>query len=127
MSPHSKENTASDDHKNYVVFTLLRLIQEKNIDVLCLCEVSKDDISFIFQWISELGFALYDGTMSDGRKKFDLCVFYKSNVFELENSEIISKPYISNNIYAGQEIDFTIKETGEPITLYLVHWSSRLY
>ncbi|HGW3728900.1 TPA: endonuclease/exonuclease/phosphatase family protein [Citrobacter freundii] len=127
MSPHSKENTASDEHKDYVALTLLRLIQTKDVDVLCLCEVSKDDVLLIWEYLSLLGFSVYDGTIKDGRKKFDLCVFYKSNLLDFANSEIISKPYISNNIYAGQEIDFVIKETGEPITLYLVHWSSRLY
>ncbi|WP_217699903.1 hypothetical protein, partial [Dickeya dadantii] len=44
LSPHSKENQASEEHKNYVIYTLLRLIQEKSVDVLCLCEVSKNDI-----------------------------------------------------------------------------------
>lgn len=127
MSPHSKENTASDEHKSYVVLTLLRLIQDKNIDVLCLCEVSAEDVSFICECIVGFGFSVYDGTIKDGRKKFDLCVFYKSDLLELINSEIISKPYISNKLYAGQEVDFVIKETKEPITLYLVHWSSRLY
>lgn len=127
MSPHSKENTANEDHKNYVVLTLLRLIQEKNIDILCLCEVSKEDVVFIWGFFSGRGFSVYDGTIKDGRKKFDLCVLYKTELLELVNSEIISKPYIENNIYAGQEVDFRIKETGEPITLYLVHWSSRMY
>ncbi|EMN3920344.1 endonuclease/exonuclease/phosphatase family protein [Citrobacter farmeri] len=127
MSPHSKENTANDEHKEYVIFTLLRLIEEKNIDVLCLCEVSADDIRFIFEYVSQFGFTAYDGTIRDGRKKFDLCVLYKSEVLELTNSEVISKPYVSNNIYAGQEVDFIIKSTGEPIVLYLVHWSSRMY
>ncbi len=127
MSPHSKENTANEEHKNYVALTLLRLIQEKNIDILCLCEVSREDVVFIWDCFSEFGFSVYDGTIKDGRKKFDLCVLYKTDLLELVNSEIISKPYIENNIYAGQEIDFKIKETGEPITLYLVHWSSRMY
>ncbi len=69
MSPHSKENTANEDHKNYVVLTLLRLIQEKNIDILCLCEVSKEDVVFIWSFFSGRGFSVYDGTIKDGRKK----------------------------------------------------------
>jgi len=127
MSPYSKENMASDEHKDYVSLTLLRLIKSKDVDVLCLCEVSDNDVLLIYKYVSLLGFSMYDGTIKDGRKKFDLCVFYKSDILELTNSEIISKPYVENKIYAGQEIDFRIKETGEPITLYLVHWSSRLY
>lgn len=127
LSPHSKENTANEEHKNYVLVTILRLLQYKEVDVLSLCEVSKEDVLFIFEIVSRYGFTVYDGTIKDGKKKFDVCIIYKSDLLEFINSEVISKPFVTRNIYAGQEVDFVIKETGKPLTLYLVHWSSRLY
>lgn len=127
LSPHSNENKASDEHKSYVIFTLLRLIKEKSVDVLCLCEVSIDDIIFIRELLKDLDFTIYDGTLRDGRKKFDLCVIYRSNILEFVNSNIISKVQVRRKIHAGQEVNFLIKDTREPLTLYLAHWSSRMY
>lgn len=129
LSPHSKENTASEEHKDFVIYTLFRLMQIKNVDVLCLCEVSKDDIDFLNNNLLPFlgGFSIYDGTIKDGRKKFDLCVIYRSNILQFVNSEIISKLQVKKKIYAGQEVNFITSDFGEPMTLYLVHWSSRMY
>lgn len=127
MSPHSQENKASDEHKTYVIYTLLRLIKDKDVDVLCLCEVTQEDIAYILSYIADFGFSVYDGTIRDGRKKFDLCVLYRDELLELTSSEVIRKPHVTKIIYAAQEVNFTIKETQEPMTLYLVHWSSRIY
>lgn len=127
LSPHSKENSASDEHKKYVIYTLYRLISDKSADVLCLCEVSSKDIDFITEILSNSEFSVYDGTIRKGKKKFDLCVIYKSQILEFVDSNIISKTLVTKTLYAGQEVNFIIKSTGEPITLYLVHWSSRIY
>jgi hypothetical protein len=127
LSPHSKENQASEEHKNYVIYTLLRLIQEKSVDVLCLCEVSENDIEFIRELFLDTNFSIYDGAIRDGKKKFDLCIIYKASILTLIESEVISKLQVTRKIHAGQEVDFIINETQEPLTLYLVHWSSRMY
>ncbi|WP_199637214.1 endonuclease/exonuclease/phosphatase family protein [Serratia sp. PAMC26656] len=127
LSPHSKKNTASDEHKSYVIYTLLRLINDKSVDVLCLCEVSSEDVNFIAEVLAGTIFSIYDGTLRKGRKKFDICVIYKSQLLELIDSGIISKNHTKGELNAGQVVNFLIRETSEPITLYLVHWPSRIY
>ncbi|MFP2692596.1 endonuclease/exonuclease/phosphatase family protein [Enterobacter ludwigii] len=129
MSPHSKENTASDEHKYYVLYILARLFIEKDVDVLCLCEVSEKDIAYINEQLDlkSLNYNIYNGALRDGRKKFDVCVIYRASILTLIGSDIISKMQITRKIHAAQQVNFIINETAEPIAIYLVHWSSRLY
>lgn len=129
LSPHSKENSASDEHKLFVLSTLVRLLVFKDIDVLCLCEVTEEDIEYINDTLNleSLDYAIYNGTLKNGRKKFDLCIIYRVTKLTLLSSDVISKMQITKKIHAGQEVNFVISETDEPITLYLVHWSSRMY
>ncbi|MEN4608238.1 endonuclease/exonuclease/phosphatase family protein [Pantoea agglomerans] len=127
LSPHSEEGQASDEHKDYVIDTLSRLIKNRDVDVLCLCEVSEVDVKFLSEKMLGSEFSIYDGTYRDGRKKFDICIIYKKDLLSVVSSEIISKIPISKKIYAGQEVMFIIKSTLEPLALYLVHWSSRIY
>ncbi|WP_394521461.1 hypothetical protein C1N60_04985 [Pantoea sp. SGAir0184] len=127
LSPHSKENKSTDEHKQYVAFTLIRLLNERNIDAICLCEVSQLDVEFISEVVGD-GFSVYDGVYREGRKKFDICIIFRSDVLQLADSTVISKLHpTGNRIYAGQKVEFVIMETQEPLTLFLVHWSSRLY
>lgn len=129
LSPHSKENAASEEHKYFVLLTLTRLLVEKDVDVLCLCEVSEKDIAFLTEKLNlkSFDYSVYNGALRDGRKQFDLCVIYRNSILTFIGSDVISKIQITKKIHAAQEVNFIIKETGEPITLYLVHWSSRLY
>lgn len=127
LSPHSKENSSSEEHKSYVAITLFRLLNERELDALCLCEVSREDIIFISELIDN-EFVIYDGTYRQGRKKFDICIIFRASIFDFYSSTIISKTQpTGKKIYAGQKVDFIIKETGDVLTLFLVHWSSRLY
>ncbi|HFZ1758740.1 TPA: endonuclease/exonuclease/phosphatase family protein [Klebsiella pneumoniae] len=127
LSPHSKENKASEEHKAYVCLTLIKLINQRSVDVICLCEVSQGDIDFLTSFFPASDYSLYDGTVQQGKKKFDLCIIYKKNVLKFISSNVISKNQVSKTLYAGQEVNFLISDTLEPLTLYLVHWSSRLY
>lgn len=127
LSPHSKDNDSSEEHKQYVDIILSRLFSEKNVDVLCLCEVSEQDVKRLRTSISETEFSVFDGTLREGRKKFDLCIIYRRSILTYISTSIISKLQITKKIYAGQEVNFLINDTGEPLALFLVHWSSRLY
>lgn len=129
LSPHSKENKSSDEHKLYVLFILTRLFIEKDVDVLCLCEVTEEDIYYIVEQLNleSLNYNIYNGALRDGRKKFDLCIIYRTSKLTFVSSDIISKMQITKKIHAAQQVNFIINETNEPLALYLVHWSSRLY
>lgn len=127
LSPHSKENQSSEEHKGHVIKILQRLLSEKAVDVLCLCEVSTNDILLIKNLIGDDRLSIYDGTIKAGRKKFDICIIYYNDILEFIDSDVISKIPVSKAIYAGQEVNFIIKETQEYLALYIVHWSSRIY
>lgn len=129
LSPHSKKNKSSQKHKDFVLYTILRLIDAKNADVLCLCETSQEDILYIMNKIQELSseFSFLDGTFSEGRKKFDICVIYRHDKLTFIDSDIISSSPLKGKLYAGLEVNFFINATAEPLTLYLVHWPSRMY
>ncbi|NXZ86278.1 endonuclease/exonuclease/phosphatase family protein [Serratia fonticola] len=127
LSPHSQENKATDEHKAYVLLTLSRLLYEKSVDVMCLCEVSPEDILFISEVITGADYKIYNGAVRDGRKKFDLCVIYRSSILEFTEASIVRKPYFNGYMHAAQKVHFSILETNEPLVLFLVHWSSRLH
>lgn len=129
LSPYSKENTSCKEHKDFVIYVLLQLINNKDVDVLCLCEVSDNDINFINEslMLTSANYNIYNGTLKSGKKKFDFCIIYKASVLTIIDSELISKKQITKTIHAAQEVNFILSDSGEPITLYLVHWSSRLY
>ncbi|EPA3164449.1 endonuclease/exonuclease/phosphatase family protein [Yersinia enterocolitica] len=128
LSPKATERPTLDEHKKFVLYTIYQLLTSKEVDVLCLCEVSNEDIIFISESIELISsnYIIYNGVINDGRKKFDLCIFYRSDILSFIDSSLISKNSLKT-IHAGQEVNFLINETNEPITLYLVHWSSRMY
>jgi len=127
LSPHTKENLSSDEHKAFVLVTLWRLINEKSVDVICLCEVSTADVEYISGMFNGSEFSIYDGTVYDGRKRYDICTIYKSNLLQIINTDLITKIQPDGKIHAAQELNFQIKEFQEPITLYVAHWVSRLH
>ncbi|WP_338511362.1 endonuclease/exonuclease/phosphatase family protein [Erwinia aphidicola] len=127
LSPHSKEGKASDAHKQYVSVIFARLLNEMAVDILCLCEVSPLDIQYITEAVGDK-FFVYNGAFKDGKKKFDLCVIFRLGVVKYIESSVVSKPHPSGaKIYAGQRIELRLVETNEVLTLFLVHWSSRMY
>lgn len=127
LSPKTRENQATEEHKRYVASVLYRLLNEKWVDVMCLCEVTPEDISNIAEVLGA-EFNIYNGAFREKRKKFDICVIYRVDVVQFTESSLVSKPHQSGKtIYAGQKVEFIINETAETLVLFIVHWSSRLY
>lgn len=127
LSPKSRENQATEEHKSYVAYILFRLLTERWVDVMCLCEVTPEDIDNISKTLNE-EFGIYNGAFKESRKKFDICVIYRLKVVEFLESSLVSKPHhTGKTIYAGQKVEFIIKETTETLVLFIAHWSSRLY
>lgn len=127
LSPKTKENKATEEHKQYVAYVLLRLLNERWVDVLCLCEVTPEDIQEISDALGS-DFSVYNGAFKEKRKKFDICVIYRHQIVQFIDSSLVSKPHHSGNtIYAGQRVEFFINETSESLVLFIAHWSSRLY
>lgn len=127
LSPKTKENQATEEHKLYVAFVLFRLLNERWVDVMCLCEVTPDDIENISDALGD-EFKIYNGAFREKRKKFDICIIYRMQIVEFLGSSLVSKPHHSGTtVYAGQKVEFNISETDETLVLFIAHWSSRLY
>lgn len=127
LSPKTRENQATEEHKLYVRKILLRLLNEAWVDILCLCEVTPEDIDNISDILGE-EFSIYNGAFREKRKTFDICVIYRIQIVQLVDSSLVSKPHHTGKIiYAGQKVEFCINETKETLVLFIVHWSSRLY
>nr|WP_241574768.1 endonuclease/exonuclease/phosphatase family protein [Rosenbergiella nectarea] len=106
---------------------LFHLLNERWLDVMCLCEVSPEDIVNISKILDDR-FSVYNGAFKSGRKKFDICVIYRNQVLTCIGSSLVSKPHqTGKEIYAGQNVEFIINETEEILVLFIAHWSSRLY
>lgn len=81
LSPKTKENQATEEHKLYVAFVLFRLLNERWVDVMCLCEVTPDDIENISDALGD-EFKIYNGAFREKRKKFDICIIYRMQIVE---------------------------------------------
>jgi hypothetical protein len=127
LSPKTRENQATEEHKLYVSAILFRLLHERWLDIMCLCEVTPEDIDNISNFLGE-NFRIYNGAFREKKKKFDICVIYRIQVVQFVESSLVSRPHhTGKTIYAGQKVEFIINETNEILVLFIAHWSSRLY
>lgn len=126
LSPSTKPDQSTKEHKDYVAVVLYQLLYNRNVDVMCLCEVSDKDVALISNMVSD-GYSIYNGVVDDGRKKFDLCVIYRAEILEFVESSLVSAPMLGANLYAAQQLTFILSKTNEFLALFLVHWPSRMH
>lgn len=98
-----------------------------SIDVICLGEMSADDVVAMKAECSLSEYSIYEGFSRAGRSNFDVCVLYKtSTLFLIDQQEIIS--FSSNKtLKVGQRIDFGLADNETLIHIFVSHWPSRLW
>lgn len=125
--PFAKKWNKSPDSKRQSIALVIDSMLEMNLDFLCLCEISPEDLEFIDQSISIIGkgydfkitYESYNGIY------FDLCVIYKNN-FEYIDMKYQIDGESKNKIKIYQKFEFYSSSLMERILLYVAHWPSHL-
>lgn len=125
--PLSKKWNKSSDTKRQLIALVIDSMLKMNLDFLCLCEISPEDIQFIDQSISLIGMD-YDYKIE--RKSlnglyFDTCVIYK-NSFESLSMKFQVDGESRDKIKAYQKYEFIFPLLNERLILYVAHWLSKL-
>lgn len=127
LSPVSRPNRASHEER-IVASALIELIaQSLEADVICLGEVSEEDIALMRSHWETLGYSIREGVSGIGRTSFDTCVLYKSEKLLLLDDENLSSVKGTSILKIGQRIDFAVNDNETVIHLFVSHWPSRLW
>jgi hypothetical protein len=115
--------------KRFILSLILR-----DIDFIGLIEVSEKvvrDLNNIFIRYS-IPYRVADGTQVRGNTRFDTCVIYRADKFEViqtqyqQDCENTDTYYLGSQSKSGQKYDFIDMVNNEILSLVLVHWPSIL-
>lgn len=98
-----------------------------SIDVICLGEMSADDVVAMRAACSISEYSIYEGFSRAGRSAFDACVLYRTAaLLLLDHKEIVSFSG-GSTLKVGQRIDFGVADNETLIHIFVSHWPSRLW
>lgn len=127
LSPAAARDRASDSDYQLAVSVILKIIAEYNVDILCLGEISPQEIQKIQPIVSLFGFFIYDGTYTEGRIKHDLCAIIRVSKFGIVSNKSVIEQTPIGQVRAGQELELVHVNSGDVFFLYMSHWPSRSY
>lgn len=127
LSPVSHPNRSSAEERGVATELIELLANTLDVDVICLGEVSEQDINRMRPKWETLGYSVREGISSIGRTSFDTCVLYKSEKLLLLSDENLSSIKGASTLKIGQRIDFAVKADETVIHLFVSHWPSRLW
>lgn len=122
----NKWNNSSESKRQLIALVIDSMLK-MNLDFLCLCEISPEDIEFIDQSISLIGRG-YDYKIKYEPLKglyFDTCVIYK-NSFEFICMGYQVDGENRDKIKNYQKYEFILPLQNERLILYVAHWLSKL-
>lgn len=125
--PLARKWNNSSESKRQLTALVIDSMLKMNLDFLCLCEISPEDIEFIDQSISLIGRG-YDYKIKYEPLNglyFDTCVIYK-NSFEFIHMGYQVDGENRNKIKNYQKYEFNLPLQNERLILYVAHWLSKL-
>ncbi|WP_228198355.1 endonuclease/exonuclease/phosphatase family protein [Acinetobacter soli] len=125
--PLARKWNNSSESKRQLIALVIDSMLKMNLDFLCLCEISPEDIEFIDQSISLIGRG-YDYKIKYEPLNglyFDTCVIYK-NSFEFIRMGYQVDGENRDKIKNYQKYEFNLPLQNERLILYVAHWLSKL-
>ncbi|MDR3482932.1 MAG: endonuclease/exonuclease/phosphatase family protein [Burkholderiaceae bacterium] len=127
LSPVSKPNCSSPEKRAVASKVIQWLAETLEVDVICLGEVSQEDI-ILMQSLSEaFGYTVRSGVEKIGRTSFDTCVLYKSSKLLFLDGENLTSVKGTSFLKVAQRLDFGVSDNETVIHLFVSHWPSRLW
>lgn len=127
LSPTSRPNRSSPEEREVALGLIEWLAKMADVDVICLGEISKNDIGAMKVHWDALGYSVLDGVSSVGKTTFDTCVLYKPAKMVLLDRANLSSLKAGNVLKIGQRFDFIVDDEKTVIHLFVAHWPSRLW
>lgn len=113
-------------------FILFLILQE--VDFIGLIEIDEESVNYLNCIFTrfELPYRTANGTQKRGNTRFDTCIIYRTDKFELiqtqhsQDCENTDLHYRGEQAKSGQKYDFIDVKNNEILSLILVHWPSIL-
>lgn len=127
LSPTARQQRSTQADRD-IAFEMIDLFAGTlSIDVICLGEMSADDVVAMRSACSISEYSIYEGFSRAGRSTFDVCVLYRTtNLLLLDHKEIVSFSG-GTTLKVGQRIDFGLADDETLIHMFVSHWPSRLW
>ncbi|WP_278400435.1 endonuclease/exonuclease/phosphatase family protein [Hafnia paralvei] len=125
ISPARDRNRTVGDQLIAALLVIVDLLDKYAVDILCLGEVSPDDIIKLNELFKGTDYLIYDGAFNEGRIKHDISVIFNKNKFQLIDARSITEQTYLGSIRAGQELQIRHINTGQDFYIYVTHWPSR--
>ncbi|MGG7604617.1 endonuclease/exonuclease/phosphatase family protein [Massilia sp. BKSP1R2A-1] len=125
--PRAKDGRISDSDKKVFYALLDDLMSNQNVDIIGLCELSKNDVATITKQAARVGYSVESGIVKAGRANFDTCIVYNSKKLKLigQQKEVLEE--FNRTTKVGQLFIFEIDGDVRPLYVFASHWPSRLY
>lgn len=127
MSPSRNRDRMEKEQYEIAITIIIMLIDTYKLDILCLGEVSPNDLNYLHELIGDT-FHIYDGTFrsENSRVTHDMCVIYKKEkLIFMDHADITKKNVTLGSIRAGLELQFQHIQSGQDFFIYVLHWPSR--
>ncbi|WP_339053845.1 hypothetical protein [Arsenophonus endosymbiont of Crataerina pallida] len=128
MSPASRRDRMDEDQRKIALLIIVKLIDKYKLDILCLGEVSPNDIGLLEKILESQPYAIYNCTHTNGRIKHDLCIIYnKQKMCHIESIEITNSIPHMGFIRAGHKLHFYHSNSEQNLFIYVLHWPSHMH
>lgn len=125
LSPvRGKRSTSAD--VELATEVILELIRDLKVDCLALGEVTYDDLCAIKKSIGNKNYAIFDGTLKEGRLQFDTGAIYNTDRLFLADSKSIVIKHGTTSQKLANRLDLIMLDTMDPLHIFISHWPSRL-
>lgn len=127
LSPTAKQERSSDEEKETAFRMINLFVENLEIDVICLGEISAADVEAMRAECSLSEYSIHEGFSSAGRSNFDICVLYRTDKLKFIDQKALVSLSGRSYLKVGQRIDFVLIPDETFIHVFVSHWPSRLW
>nr|WP_272579378.1 hypothetical protein [Providencia sp. PROV265] len=127
ISPSRSRDRMEKEEYVLAVTIIIMLINVYKLDMLCLGEISPNNVNDLRQALGD-SFYIYDCTFKSNNSRIihDMCVIYKKDkLIFIQHKDITKQKTTLGSIRAGLELQFQHIQSGQDFFLYMLHWPSR--
>ena len=123
LSPVGRDRASQDDRQTASQI-VAKLLDDFQTDFLGLAEVTEDDISFLASAHPRERYALYDGTLREGKAQFDTGAIYDTSKLRHLSDITSTIRHGNRQLKLLNRIDFLTPGDEQPFHVFLSHWPS---
>lgn len=114
------------EHLFIVADTIKMLMNQRDVDLLCLGEVDSDSLSYLGSQISDSRFVFTDRSRGDNGVKFNMGFVHRRRLLEISLSTYATANIEQKRRRMSQHVKLSLVD-GSQMDLFVVHWPSRIF